>query len=225
MKSVKNTGVISVNQPRDLGRLDGSDEAGVVVVLVHAPWCPYCQDLRPEWDAFAREMSEMGVAVVEIEMDVLPYARQAHNSMVARLEANSRVQTVPRVAIVRSRDDRDDRGTVEYESSPVSKFPYRSQKDLQRFWNENGRPKSLTTSKSKSIRSAPARARSPAPAPAPNRARARMAPSAKPSSPSTPARARARAPVRISTKAKPSATTRAPARRSSSASPRPRPRK
>lgn len=41
------------------------------MMLIHAPWCHFCESLRPAWDDAAKKAMGRGMNVVEIEMGVM----------------------------------------------------------------------------------------------------------------------------------------------------------
>lgn len=57
------------------------------IVLVHSPFCGFCQRLRPEWDVAARLIAEQGVNVLEVDSRALgaatgvPLARELTEGM------------------------------------------------------------------------------------------------------------------------------------------------
>lgn len=71
-----------------------------IVVLVHAPWCHFCEALRPAWDELASRLSNAGMQVLEIELEMMPELRRAQPDLADDLErgGTDRIVSVPHVA-------------------------------------------------------------------------------------------------------------------------------
>jgi len=122
--------LFEINRPEDLARLplslppsrtraranadtikerndDGRIEA--YLVLVQAPWCPYCQIIRKEWSALTdilrRDVPQLHI--VEFDRQVVEDARRSGNVLIEAMDARDPVSTVPRVSLVLSLRERD----------------------------------------------------------------------------------------------------------------------
>jgi thiol-disulfide isomerase/thioredoxin len=116
---------------------DGFDHKKPYVVLIHAPWCFYCRNLRPEWDKVTAALKSdktkphEGIQVVEFDFSVMNDARAQGSRLISSLERNdSRVMTVPHLAMVTD----EGRKLHKYDSSSIDPKDY----ELP----ENARPRS-----------------------------------------------------------------------------------
>lgn len=83
-----------------------------VLVFVHAPWCPYCIQMRREWDALVQIVVENvpEIQIREYDRSVLPAARKAHDPVLDAVDKETdakNVHTVPHVALFVPRSDSD----------------------------------------------------------------------------------------------------------------------
>jgi len=80
------------------------------VVLIHAPWCGYCQRLRPDWDALVAHLASHGVQglrVMEFDLGDLPQVRKEHPELMEALEREEHggpVRSVPHVAFAQGHE-------------------------------------------------------------------------------------------------------------------------
>ena len=110
------TAVQRVDKPSDLNSNNGttptkkgqndtddkSKDKKAFLVLVQAPWCPYCQMLRPEWDDLTHTLSRdvPQLQIVEFDRSVIPAARKVNDPLIAAMDETEEVGTVPRIALV-----------------------------------------------------------------------------------------------------------------------------
>lgn len=91
------------------------------LVLVQAPWCPYCKMMRPEWDDLRKDLSTAAphVQVVEYDRDALEDMRTSDpkDPIIDALDAREEtgvVTTVPHIALVVFADDGTPREVYSY---------------------------------------------------------------------------------------------------------------
>lgn len=71
------------------------------IVLIHAPWCGFCRDLRTEWDKMASALTKLGMQVVEMDISVVPEGRQRGSRLIQALESRGvPITTVPDITLV-----------------------------------------------------------------------------------------------------------------------------
>lgn len=140
MNSIKSKGSITVlTTPEDIrklnssgnGNTNGLDTTKPYFVLVHAPWCFYCRNLRPEWDKMAEAMRLAGMQIIEIDLSVIPEARQQGSRLLEAVEKGSPVTTVPNISLVINDKDGKHVRTVPYNDSTINSQDYDKSEELR----------------------------------------------------------------------------------------------
>lgn len=109
----------------------------VSLVLVHAPWCPHCSGMRPEWDALVQTLEKNApeLNVLEYDRSTLPSSRKCDDPMISALDAQSadgQVHSVPHIVLVIQRKDEPGPDVLNYEEFE-NPGPYRSQGHILEF--------------------------------------------------------------------------------------------
>lgn len=94
-----------ITTPQDVrgglrGLVSGSERP--FLMLVHAPWCHFCRELRPQWERLLDWLSDTGVRAVEMDMSMLPEERNTgEGSLIREMEAEhaKAIEGVPFVAL------------------------------------------------------------------------------------------------------------------------------
>lgn len=95
-----------VTTPQDVrsGLNDAVLETGrPFLLLVHAPWCHFCKQLRPDWERLVDWLSDTDVQCVEMEMSMLPEERDKGDGSLIRVIEGARaksIEGVPFIALV-----------------------------------------------------------------------------------------------------------------------------
>ena len=102
---MKSNNVNIVTTPDDLRALNAGsnfDETKPAVVLIHASWCHFCRELRPQWEMMVDHLKTIGMQVVEVDMAVLSEARSQNSHFLRELEKHEKesIKTIPHIALM-----------------------------------------------------------------------------------------------------------------------------
>lgn len=142
-----------------LQKLYRSGVTSPTLVLIHAPWCPWCMRLRPEWDALCETVENdiPNMQILEIDRQAVSAALRQHDPILEAIDSKSTIGTVPQICLVldkrqgSSRSSQSDPGSRkdallppskkgfdvhdydEYIGGPDSKGEHRSQENILYF--------------------------------------------------------------------------------------------
>lgn len=76
-----------------------------VLVLVHASWCGYCQQMKPEWQRAVDELAPRGMRTLSIELDALKSANDGGDEggappVLSAVERDGPISGVPHIALL-----------------------------------------------------------------------------------------------------------------------------
>lgn len=72
--------------------LDTQLQKNNAIVLLHATWCHWCKQFKPEWNKFAQEYKATSkIAVVEVEHSALELLKDKHTGVYQKLVGNDNI--------------------------------------------------------------------------------------------------------------------------------------
>lgn len=104
-----------------------------VLMLVFAPWCYFCNELRPTWDQVAAEVAPLGVQVIECDTDAMSATPRGASEAFDHVRDN--VNGVPHVSFMHPLD-----------FAPVTYTGSRTHDDMMKFLRDALLKPTATTS-------------------------------------------------------------------------------
>jgi len=104
-----------------------TDTSSPAMMLIHAPWCHFCESLRPAWNSAANSALSSGMNVIEIEMGVMNALPSDLQSRISSANRGERVSSVPSIFYVER-----DGNIVPYNHTTIPEQDYASPRETDR---------------------------------------------------------------------------------------------